>query len=232
MAERTMNDADTPRFERAVGELNGFLNRGDGEQIVNSLCQGLDLLRDQLYIRVHDDVERVYGVDSMLMPVSETKTERVTKLEVEIYQVVSSCVTAGDFGYFPRDDQRLLPWLARLRLGDESRSPHVRERIDSYLAEKDHERRLAFLDVLARTAHEARHAPLVLFRLYPRAIQIVVATAFNNSQRAREVRDKQIEILPAIEGCDACCGRLLPNGTQCSHCGNPVWTYARMNLDE
>jgi hypothetical protein len=124
-----------------------------------------------------------------------------------------------------------MPWLLQLRLGDEA-GTNVRERLDFYLAKKDHERRLAFLDVLARTAREARHAPLVLFRLYPRAIQIVVAMAFGDSQRAREVREKQVEILPAIEGCDECRGRLLPNGAQCAKCGNPLWTYARMSSDD
>ena len=145
--------------------------------------------------------------------------------------MASAWSTACDFGYVSRDDLRILPWFTQLRLAEES-SPNVRERIDSYLAKPNQERRLAFLDVLSRTAREARHAPLVLFRLYPRAIQIVVATAFGDSQRAREIREKQVAILPAIEGCEACRGRLLPNGTQCVKCGNPVWTYARMNFDE
>ena len=75
-----MNDSTFDQ-QQAVRDFNEFLSRGDGEQVVASLCQGLDLLRDQLFFRVHRDVEQAFGVDSMLVPVSESKTERVTKLE-------------------------------------------------------------------------------------------------------------------------------------------------------
>src|SRR5688572_3646222 len=98
-----MGDSTLDRRERAARELNGFLGRGDGEQVVNSLCQGLDLLRDQLFFRVHRDVEQAFGADSMLVPVSESKTEKVTKLEAEIFQVASAWVAACDFGFVPRD---------------------------------------------------------------------------------------------------------------------------------
>ncbi len=226
-----MSDSSPDRRANAAREFNASLHRGDGEQVVTSLCLGLDLLRDQLFFRVHRDVESVYGIDSMLVPVSASKTEQVTKVEIEAFQVASSFLASRELGQCPGDGNRWLPWLTQLRLGDDA-SPNVQERIDSYLAKQDHERRLAFLDVVSRFAREARYAPLVLFRLYPRAIQIVVAVAFGNAQRAREIRDKQVEILPAIEGCEECRGRLLANGAQCGTCGNPVWTYARMNMDE
>ena len=227
-----MSDRVPPRIELAARGFNEYWNRTDGEQVAGSLSSGLDLLCEQLYVRVHEDVERVYGMDSMLVPISALKTEQVTKLETEIFQVAICNIATSEFGYLPREDKHLLSWFARFRLEADADKPNVRERIDYYLGKNQHERGLAFLDVLSRTTREARQAPAVMFRLYPRAIQIVVASAFNDSQRARLIRDEQVAILPDIEGCDKCRGRLLANGSQCIKCGNPVWTYAQMNLAE
>lgn len=227
-----MSDANTNRLGEAAREFNDALGRTDGEQVLGSLGSGLDVLRDLLYTRVHEDVEQAFGADSMLIPLSEDRTARVTKLEIEIYQAVSSHAAAIEFGYLPQGDRRLLKSIAQLRIGDEVDNPNVAQRIESYLAQKPQDRRLAFMDALARAVPEARQAPLVLFRLYPRALSIVVATAFNDSSRAHRIRYEQEEILPQISGCEACHGQPLANGSQCERCGNPLWNYARLNLAE
>ena len=53
---------------RAAEEFNSHESRSDGVQVASSLSAGLTILRDALYARVHDDVERVLGMDSALAP--------------------------------------------------------------------------------------------------------------------------------------------------------------------
>ena len=58
--------------------------------MVTSLDSGLSVLRDLLYGRMHFDVEQIVGTDSMLIPLSESKTQLATKVQIEIFQVVES----------------------------------------------------------------------------------------------------------------------------------------------
>ena len=64
--------------------------REDGAFIANALANSFSLLRNALFERIHDDVEREFGMDSMLAPLSETKTELRTKTEIELYQIAVS----------------------------------------------------------------------------------------------------------------------------------------------
>jgi hypothetical protein len=73
---------------------------------------------------------------------------------------------------------------------------------------------------------EARKAPLVLYQLLPPAVAIVTATAFADPAQADLARNEQRLILPALSDCRTCHGALLPPGTSCSQCGNPLWKFA------
>ena len=59
------------RLDEAAEQLNRHERRQDGEAVVASLSEGLTILRNSLYLRVHHDVEKIVGKDSMLMPLSE-----------------------------------------------------------------------------------------------------------------------------------------------------------------
>ena len=86
-------------------------------------------------------------------------------------------------------------------------------------------RRLAFQRVLDKAIPESRRAPLVLLRLLPLAAGIATATAFGNLDLARLLRKQQSSLLPAINDCHRCRGRLLDNGDSCPECGNPLWKF-------
>src|SRR5690606_506332 len=60
-------------FAVAAEKFNRQSGRVDGAAVAQSLDAGLNVLRDAFYARVHDDVEKLVGMDSMLMPVSEEK---------------------------------------------------------------------------------------------------------------------------------------------------------------
>jgi len=120
--------------EQMVQEFAEHSGRADGPQAVPSLASGLGLLDDLLYFRLHDDVEKVFGADSMLMPVSEVKTRQRTKCEIELYQIAESAAAAREFGYLPAEETWYVPWLAKLRLEQSPLGPKHRERIERYLA--------------------------------------------------------------------------------------------------
>ena len=56
-------------------------------------------------------------MDSILAPISEEKSERLAKIEIELYQIAVSAAAAraGDYADGHRD--WYWQWLARLRLG-------------------------------------------------------------------------------------------------------------------
>jgi hypothetical protein len=62
------------------------------------------LLSDLLYLRLHEDVEKAIGIDSMLAPLSETKSQSITKIEIGLYQIAESAATIRQFGYLPAGD--------------------------------------------------------------------------------------------------------------------------------
>jgi hypothetical protein len=221
-----MKGADSAeRHASAVKEFNEHERRSDGTTVAGSLASGLDRLRESFYLRVHHDVERALGVDSMWMPLSELRAERQTKREIDIYQIAESAATVRDCHYLADPGEWYLPWLCRFRLGDAHTDVGNAARLADYAGKTLRDRRLAFSDVLGEVLRESRRAPLVLFRLMPSCVEIATALAFGDHARARDARKRQIADLPAIRYCNQCRGDVLENGEQCRGCGNPLWKY-------
>jgi len=209
----------------AAEEFNRHERRHDGASVTGSLVGGLNVLRDSLYLRVHRDVEKIIGTDSMWMPLSEMKSEAQTKIEIELYQIAESHATVQEHKYLSTEDDWYLRWLMRLRLGEVQVARDHAERFDKYLSKTPDDRRLLFTDVLGSVLPESEQAPLVLFRLVPQAVRIVTALAFGDHGRASEARNQQTACLPAITYCQQCQGKVLENGEQCRGCGNPLWKF-------
>ena len=200
--------------------------------VTQSLATGMTVLRNTMFTRVHDDVQRAFGMDSMLAPVSEEKSQRHAEIEIELFQIAQSVDEVKRSGYAAIDDDWYLNWLARLRLGEHWRNIRKAAMLLSHYLDLDSDdRRLAFASNLARTFPEAGRAPLVLYPLFPLAVSIVTATAFQDSLRAAELRNDQLSYLPAIADCPHCHGRPLDNEDQCQPCGNPLWTYQWLQAD-
>jgi len=214
----------------AAAEFDRHEQRGDGTDVVNRLADGLSMLRDLLFTRIHGDVETLFGLDSMLMPASSLKSEANTKTEIEIYQIAESttdaaanrCVTA---------DTWYMEWLGRLRLGDAIASPAVAQRLALYRSKSADDRRRIFSSQLQKVHPEAVRAPLVMYRLVPLAISIITALAFGDHPRAEETRKRQVTWLASIADCHACHGRLMDIGEECPQCGNPIWKYNWLTAD-
>jgi hypothetical protein len=218
-------DESERRHAEAVEQFNRHEGRRDGERVTGSLNGGLSLLRDTVYWRVYRDLTSVVGADSMLMPVSEKKSEKLAKVEIEVYHLVESATAVREYGYIRPDDDWYLQWVTRLRLGETRTEPNVVRRLNQYRSETPDNRRLAFTDVLARTLPASRRAPLVLFRLVPLAVYIATALAFGDPARAYDLRKQQREHLGSIADCRQCRGRVLENIEQCPECGNPLWKH-------
>jgi hypothetical protein len=208
----------------AAADFNAHENRDDGEKVVNSLYYGLSTLRNLLFTRVHHDVERLIGRDSILMPLSPGESEQRTKLEIEFFQVAVSTVEARDCGHVA-DIDWYGDWLLRLRLPGSRKREVGQKRVARYLEMDEEQRRLGFSRVLEKTFPEATRAPLILYRLFPASVGIVTAMAWNHSARVDALREQQVNDLPPIRDCHVCRGRPLDNGEQCQTCGNPIWTY-------
>jgi hypothetical protein len=218
------------RCSAAAEEFDRHEGRSDGLRIIESISGGLTLLRDSLYARVHADVERRLGMDSMISPLSEEKSERTTKREIEIYQIVVVAGTVHAKGY-AADEKWFRDWLSELRIGPVDKNSPAARRMSYYAEKSAEDQRRAFSNILAATQPEASHAPLILLRLVPLASQIVAALAFGKSVDAMQLRHEEIEILPSIRDCCRCRGKLLENGEQCTMCGNPLWTYEWLTTD-
>jgi hypothetical protein len=199
-------------------------NRADSEKTVISLDAGLSLLRELLYGRLHFDVERIVGSDSMLIPLSESKTQHATKWEIDVFQVVESAWMVRDCRYVAAPDW-YQKWLTGLRLGEAATEEKAARRMAAYEALNADGRRLALMDRLMKVLPESRRAPLVLFRLTPLAVHIVTAVAFGDPRRAAEVRKRQASLLSSIMDCSTCRGAVLDNGEICQACSNPLWRY-------
>lgn len=211
--------------DNAIAIFNEKEQRGDGQAVVASLADGLTSLQKLLFERVHDDVQQRFGMDSMLMPVSEERTKANTLLEIELYEIAISAIHVQDHRYVKTPEPWFLQWLTDLRLGPEKDNSLVQERLSSYLKLEKVERRLAFTDALVRALREAGRAPLVLYRLFPLAIKIVTSVALGDVVAAGEERDRQKAFLASVGDCSQCNGRLLDNGEVCAMCGNPIWRY-------
>jgi hypothetical protein len=159
------------------------------------------------------------------MPISEEKSERLAKIEIELFQIAVSAAVARDGDYVDGPDDWYWQWLMRLRLGILKPDTKITKRVHYYLAKSADRGRLAFIDIITRALPEARRAPLVLFRLLPSAIEVATSLAFGDQLRAAEAREHQAVNLPAIGDCHRCRGKLLENGEQCRECGNPLWLF-------
>jgi cytochrome c553 len=212
-------------LQRAADEFDRHENRKDGVQVAGSLAGGLAFLRDSLFLRIHQDVERMLGMDSMLVPVSEIKAHWATTELIEAYEIAESTSAVIQFHYAGQEDDWYLRWLVRLRPDPLALDSDAVDRCRGYLSKTPDQRRGRFMDVLARTLPESRRAPLVLFRLFPLAIQIATALAFGDRRAAADLRRQQSSILPAITACRHCHGALLDCAEPCDACGNPLWKY-------
>lgn len=210
---------------RAAVALNEREQRQDGARVVDSLADGLHALRGLLCLRLREDVERNFGLDSMNVPASAIETERRLEREIDIYQAAVASLHAADRGYLRTDLNWCAEWLMRLRRGEQVHSPELRDRLATYLSRTRQEQRLLFTDALVKILPEASHAPLVLFRLFPASIRATTSTAFGDAAAAHDVRTQQRAILPAIDDCHDCQGAVLPNGQVCPGCSNPLWKY-------
>ncbi len=226
-----MSEAETTRRAKIVNALEQHEKRADCQALVTSLDAGLSMARDLLYGRLHFDVEEMVGTDSMLMPLSEPKTQRAAKVQIEIFQIVESTDIAGQQAYVSSADW-YLDWLTQFRLGEMATNEKIVKEIIAYRAMAAEERRMAFSDVLMRVLPESHKAPLVLFKLIPLAIQITTAVAFRDSATADQLRRQQKTILPAIGDCPACRGRVLDNGEVCEVCSNPLWAYRWLTVTD
>ena len=213
------------RRQQAIEEFNQHEQRGDGARAAGSLAGGLTLLRDLLYVRLHDDVELQVGMDSMLSPVSVEKAAKTTKVEIDLFQAAVSAIAARQRGYVSGDGDWYLGWLTRFRLGRLADDPRVTKRLSVYLDATPDRQRLTFTNVMSSVLAESRRAPLVLFRLFPYAVQIVTALAFEDHVLSDAGREQQVHLLPSIRDCHHCRGKLLDNGEECRLCGNPLWKF-------
>jgi hypothetical protein len=216
-------DDSAARRPAAASELGEHENRRDGPRIAESIDCGLALLAHTLYIRLHEDVEQLVGTDSMLMPVAPEKTRIRTIREIGLYHVAESALLVRQAGYLRDGGDWYVHWLGRLRLGEFAPDGSDTARIAHYIADPPDRRRLRFTDILSQVLPESRRAPLVLFRLVPLAVQVATALAFGDTAGAGQARSEQAEQLPAMADCRHCKGRVLENGEQCTHCGNPLW---------
>jgi hypothetical protein len=212
------------RVEQAAQALNAQESRADGAKITASLMAGLNEIDSLLFDRVSSDVETEFGEDSMLVPISAIKSGNATRKEIEVYQAVEAAALARNAGAI-RDETWFADWLARLRLGDLYDDPMIAQRFQHYRGKHADARRLMFESMLERTYPEAGRAPVLVYRLFPLAIGIVTAVAFGDHPLAEKLRRQQCELLPNLIECRACHGRLLDNGEECRHCGNPLWKF-------
>lgn len=228
-----LTNEQSQRQGHAVLELDKHCPEIPTRQIVDSLTVGLTRLRDQLMVRIHEDVERQFGMDSMIAPMTVAEEEEqawYAKCEIEAYSsiVVADEITQSE--YVDEPGQWLLHWVFRLRLGQGYKAV-FEKRVDFYRSHSIEERRLKFVSILQRAVPESGKAPLVLFRLFPRAVRIVTAMAFGDPLRAQELRAEQCNFLPSITDCHECYGRVLDNEEACRCCGNPVWKFAWLLAD-
>ncbi len=209
----------------AARELNRHEQRKDGGQVVRSLNDGLSVLRDAFYLRIHRDVQQTLGNDSMLMPVSVLKAEQQTAEEIEIYQTAEAAAAMVRHGYVVDAGDWCLTWLAKLRLEDRASDSAIEASLRSHYAQTSEQRALTLTNTLAAVLPQSMKAPLVLFRLMPLAVELATALAFDDRKTAAALRREQLNLLPAISYCQDCRGEVLDQGQQCQVCGNPLWKH-------
>ena len=161
----------------------------------------------------------------MLVPVSEVRTQRATKTEIELFQIAESAWAAEQHRYVRSETDWYVHWLGQLRLGAAFAEAGNAGRVADYRAKSPDDRRLTLIDVLLKVLPESRREPLVLFRLVPLSVHLTTALAFGDQATAADVRRRQISCLPSIRDCHRCRGAVTDNGELCAVCGNPLWRY-------
>ena len=211
-----------PAAAKAAAEFNQHEGRSDGSEIADRLVENLTALRESLFRRVLTRDKSV-SLDSMLLPVSKLRAQQHAAEEVEAFMIAESTDAVRSLELVRNSEPWYADWLTAMRLDSWNPLGNVPERVAGYLKESSDERRLRFSNLLVEAIPEARRAPLVLFRLFPTAVHVATALAFDDSTSAKKIRAEQIKILPSIAFCQECHGKLLTVGKECSTCGNPLW---------
>jgi hypothetical protein len=218
------SDSMNLRTQAAI-ELNQREPGRDGARVVDSLAQGLHTLRNLLCLRLREDVEHNFGLDSMSLPISPMEIERRLESEIDLFQAAVVALHARDHGYLHAEPPWCVEWVLRVLGSDLSARGDECDRAFQYLGMSRQEARLTFTNVLVKTLPEGGRAPLVLFRLFPGSVRIATSTAFADPRTAAELRLQQQGILPSIEDCPQCYAAVLDNGHTCPRCSNPLWSY-------
>lgn len=214
------------RIAEAAATLDAHMPGGRGLQVTQQLATGLGGLADAMFTRIHADVEREFGVDSMLVPLSALKSEQLARREIGAYEAVESAMHASERGYISCDPEWFTHWLADVLLAPAHETPDVTTALLHYLSMPSLvERRRQFSNRLETALAEARRVPLVAYHLLPLAIRLATSLAFGDQQAAYDLRRRQMAALSSIEACPACRGQVLEIGDTCADCGNPFWNY-------
>lgn len=219
------------RHVHAAALLDQVLGAPAGIQVVESLSVGLNTIRDLMFQRIHHDVERYFGMDSMSIPVSLDRSEYNAKAEIDIWQIVEAADYISGAGFIA-DRDWVNAWLGDLRLGGSFGNGPIGQRVAEYLELDEEQRRRHFASTLEKVYPEARRSPLVLYQLMPHAVRIVVSVALGATEQAAQQRDRQAFLLPGILDCRSCKGAVLDNGETCVDCDNPVWNYNWLLADD
>ncbi len=211
-----------PAAVKAATQFDQHQGGSDGTRVADHLAKNLTALRESLFRRVLTP-DKSIPLDSMLLPVSKLKAQQHGAEEVEAFMIAESADAVRVLQLVKKAEPWYADWLTAMRLDSWNPLGNVPERIAGYLKQSSDERRLQFSNLLVETIPETRRAPLVLFRLLPMAVHLATVQAFGISEAARKIRAEQIKILPSIAYCQKCHGELLPDGEECSTCGNPLW---------
>jgi hypothetical protein len=210
------------RIEHAQAELTLHGGGVNSSAIVESLWAGLTTLRKLLLARLH--------ADSKSFAVAKREFRRAAE-EIEIYSLLVVVAEVEHSRYTNGDLAWIRDWLLQLRFGDKV-DPAIVKSMRRYDQQNDGQRRRMFSSFLEQAFPEGRKAPLIIYRLFPRAVRIVTAVAFADALRAREIRAEQISFLPIISDCHHCHGLPLENSETCVECGNPLWKIKWLNATE
>ncbi len=219
------------RFGSAQAELIQHVGAVNCTDTASNLWSGLETLRKLLLQRLISDIESDFGADSTLAPATTGMANRENQRaaeEIETYSLVLVIDEVARRGYAKGDVTWFRDWLLHLQFGNEL-DPAVVDKMRRYDLPSDGQRRRVFSSSLEQALPEARRAPLIIYRLYPRAVRIVTALAFGDALHAREIRAEQISFLPIIGDCHHCHGLPLENGETCVECGNPLWKTKWLN---
>jgi hypothetical protein len=229
-----MSSGIQDRLEHAQVELSEHVGEMIKPYTANNLWSGLTTLRELLLNRLHSDIEVEFGIDSSVAPATAGAMVREmgqAAEEIEAYSLVLVIDEVTRSGYARSEIDWFRNWLLRLRWGDEMNLATL-ARMQSYEKHNDGERRRMFASYLEQAIPEATKTPLIIYRLFPRAVRIVTALAFGDTLRAREIRGEQISYLPVIGDCHHCHGLPLENGETCVACGNPLWKIKWLSATE